>query len=134
MCSNSACTDFLRENQELRDSKGLLTAFGGTVSLLPVDEYGPDRQARLGEMTVWEGAFRMAYHLSREDGRGTEGAAEVARAMGSNAESVERLARILYNYYDRRGDSGSSVMFNNLVTEWPAIMAKAQATEQGRMI
>ena len=119
---------------ELRDASGLLTAAAGVVKLLTVDDYGPDRNIRLGEMTTWEGAFRMAYHLSREDGRGTDGAAEVGQAMGSNAESVERLARILYNYYDRKGDSSNSVMFNNLVTEWPNILAKRRAPEQGRMI
>ena len=120
--------------EELRDASGLLTAVGGVVSLVPVDEYGPDRRPRLGEMTAWEGACRMAYHLSREDGRGVAGAAEVAVGLGSNAESVERLARILYNHYDRKGDSRSSVMFNNLVTEWPNILARVQAPKQGQMI
>ena len=117
----------------MRDAGGLLTAAAGVVKLLPVDEYGPNRKARLGEMTAWEGCFRMAYHLSREDGRGTEGAAGVARAMGSNAESVERLARILYNHYDRKGDSRNSVMFNNLVTEWTRIQTQAQAPGEPRM-
>ena len=119
---------------ELRDFHGLLSAFGGTVSLLPLDEFGPDRHARLGEMTTWEGAFRMAYHLNKEEGLGTLGAAEVAQVMGSNVESVERLARILYNHYDRRGDSPNSVMFNNLVAEWPNILVQARTPEQGRMI
>ena len=76
----------------------------------------------------------MAYHLSREDGRGVAGAAEVAVGMGSNVESVESLARILYNHYDRKGDSRNSVLFNNLVVEWPNILARMQAPEQGRMI
>ena len=120
--------------EELRDSRGLLTAVGGAVSLLPIDEYGPDRRPRLGEMTAWEGACRMAYHLSWEDGRGVVGAADVAAGMGSNVESVERLARILYNHYDRKGDSRNSVLFNNLVVEWPNILARMQAPEQGRMI
>ncbi len=95
------------------------------MKLLSLDEYGPERRPRLGEMTAWEGACRMAYHLSREgeDGRGVEGAADVCRAMGSNAEAVERLARLLYNHYDWKGDSPNSVMFNNLVTEWPNIQA-----------
>ena len=78
----------------------------------------------------------MAYHLdpSREDGDGIDGAATVVRAMGSNAESVERLARILYNHYDRNGDSRNSVKFNNLVTEWPRILQKSQEPEQGRLV
>ena len=64
------------------------------VKLRPLNEYGLERRPRLGEMTAWEGAYRMAYYLSREgeDGRGVEGAAYVCRAMGSNAE-VGRLAR-----------------------------------------
>ena len=75
----------------------------------------------------------MAYYLSREDGRGVEGAADVCRAMGSNAEAVERLTRILYNHYDRKGDSPNSVMFNKLVTEWPSIQQRAQGSEQGQL-
>ena len=119
--------------EELRDRRGLLTAGGGAVQLLPLDEYGPERRPRLGEMTAWEGACRVAYHLSREDGRGVEGAADVYRAMSSNAEAVERLARIFYNYYDRKGDSPNSVMFNNLVTEWPNIQKRAQESEQRQL-
>ena len=120
--------------EELRDGSSLLTATAGRVKLLPLDEYGPEQGIRLGDMTAWEGCFRMAYHLSREDGRGTEGAAAVVQAMGSSAESVERLARILYNHYDRRGDSRNSVMFNNLVIEWPNILARVRAPEQRRLI
>ena len=60
------------------------------MKLLPLEHYAPSPQGRLGQLTAWEGTFRMAYHLSREDGLGTEGAADVYRAMGSNAESVER--------------------------------------------
>ena len=122
--------------EELRDGSGLLTADAGVVKLLSVEEYGPDRSPRLGEMTAWEGCFRMAYHLdtNREEGGGVDGAAAVVRAMGSNAESVERLARILYNHYDRKGDSRNSVMFNNLVTEWPNIQARAQEPEERRLL
>ena len=120
--------------EELRDANGLLAAAAGAVRLLPLEHYAPSPQGRLGQMTAWEGTFRMAWHLSREDGRGTEGAADIYRAMGSNAESVERLARILYNHYDRKGDSRNSVLFNNLVTEWPGIQAKAQAPAEVRLL
>ena len=121
--------------ETLKDWK-LLEADGGHVRLLPLDGYGPGRPMRLEEMTAWEGCFRMAYHLNREDGQGNGGAADVARTMGSNAESVERLARVLYNYYDGKDDSPNAVIFNNLVTSWPDISVKAAqgAVQQGRLI
>ena len=114
---------------------GLLTAEGGRVKLLPLDAFSehPHPLARGGEkggVTAWEGCFRMAYHLNREDGRGIEGAAGVGREMESDVESVERLARILYNHYDRKGDSQNAVIFNNLVTEWQRIREKMSDDEQ----
>ena len=121
--------------ETLKDWK-LLEADGGRVRLLPLDDYGPGRPMRLEAMTAWEGCFRMAYHLNREDGDGTDGAADVARTMGSNAEAVERLARVLYNYYDGKDDSSNAVIFNNLVASWPDISVKAAqgAVQQGRLI
>ena len=128
-------------------SDRLLTAESGRVKLLPLDTFSEysDPFAREGEsepphplarggkkggVTAWEGCFRMAYHLNREDGRGIEGAAEVGREMESDVESVERLARILYNHYDRRGDSQNAVIFNNLVTEWQRIRERMSDDEQ----
>ena len=107
-------------------SRRLLTAERGIVALLPLDEYGPDRQPPLGEMTAWEGCFRIAYHLNREYGHGIQGAAEIVQSMGSAAESVERLARILYDHYDSAGDSPNAVIFNSLVTSWQDIQVQAQ--------
>ena len=73
----------------------------------------------------------MAYHFAaREDSGDIKGAAQVAQMMGSNAESVERLARILYDHFDRIGDSHHSVVFNTLVTEWPRILAQMQGPAQ----
>ena len=114
----------------------LLTAGGGRVRLLPVDEYGPDRPFSLLKMTAWEGCFRMAYHLDtkREDGGGIPGAARVARAMDGNAESVERLARILYEHHDRKGESQNAVLFNHLVAEWQDIVERMQIEEQGTLL
>ena len=111
-------------------SDGLLTAEGGRVKLLSLDAFSDSEQLTLGDTTAWEGCFRMAYHLNREDGQGIEGAASVGREMGSNVESVERLARILYNHYDRKEDSQNAVIFNNLVTEWQRIQEKMGDEEQ----
>ena len=118
---------------ELADAR-LLTAAGGVVQLLPLDEYSPDRPMRFGEMTAWEGCFRMAWHMQRGEHRGgIEGAAEVARGMGGAAERVERLSRILYNHYDRKGDSSNAVIFNNLGTSWREIIREAQEPVRGRL-
>ena len=109
---------------------GLLTAERGRVKLLSLDAFSDNEQLTLGDMTAWEGCFRMAYHMNREDGEGIAGAASVGREMGSNVESVERLGRILYNHYDRKGDSQNAVIFNNLVTEWQRIREKMSDDEQ----
>ena len=64
-----------------------------------------------------------------EYGRGIAGAADVGDVMSGNLNSVEPLARILYNYYDRNGDSKNALIFNNLVAAWGDIkmeMAHAQ--------
>ena len=113
----------------------LLTAGGGRVRLLPVDEYGPDRPLRLYKMTAWEGCLRMAYHLDtkREDGGGLSGAAQVARAMAGNVESIERLARILYEHYDHKGESQNAVSFNHLVAAWQDILVRMKTEEQGNL-
>ena len=116
------------------DAARMLTAAGGVVQLLPLDEFSPDRQARLGEMTAWEGCFRMAWHMQPGEHRGgVDGAAEVARGMGGGAERVERLARILYNHFDRKDDSSNAVIFNNLVTSWREIVQRAQEPALGRL-
>ena len=115
---------------KLQDVDRLLTAQGGRVKLLPLDTFSDSEQLTLGDTTAWEGCFRMAYHLNREEGKGIEGAASVGREMGSNVESVERLGRILYNHYDCKGDSQNAVVFNNLVTEWQRIREKMSDDEQ----
>ena len=116
----------------LRDTHGLLTAEGGSVQLRPLDYYAANRLPSQSRMTAWEGCFRMAWHFDHEDGS-EQGAAEVARNMGSDAESVERLARILYNHYDRIRDSSRAVLFNTLVTSWPQVQAEMNAPPQGQL-
>ena len=117
---------------------GLLTAEEGRVKLRRMDEYGPDSQRPLSrDMTAWEGCMRMAYHLNREYGEGVTGAANVARQMiglGAEVDSVERLARILYNHYDRKSDSQNAVIFNNLVTSWQDILTQMQEAQTERLL
>ena len=117
---------------ELRDAHGLVAAQGGSVRLQPPEYYSADRLLAAGRMTAWEGCYRMAWHFDHADGS-TEGAADVARRMGSGAESVERLARVLYNHFDRIRDSRRAVLFNNLVTSWDDIQKEMSKPPQGRM-
>ena len=117
---------------ELRDTHGLLTAQAGSVQLRPLNYYTANRLQPQGRMTAWEGCFRMVWHFDHEEGS-VLGAAEIARSMGSDAESVERLARILYNHYDRIRDSRRAVLFNTLVTSWAQIQTEMSAPPQGQM-
>ena len=116
----------------LRDTHGLLTAQGGNVQLRPLEHYAANRIPSQSQMTAWEGCLRIAWHFDHEDGS-IQGATEVARRMGSDAESVERLARILYNHYDRIRDSRRAVLFNTLVTSWPQIQTEMSTPPQGQM-
>ena len=114
-------------------SPRLLEAVGGKVRLLRPEAYAHDGQAPLAGLTAWEGAFRMAWHLWHERGAGTAGAAAVARGMGSGAAAAERLARILYEHFDRKGDSANAVRCNGLVTAWPEIEQARLGPEQAGM-
>ena len=121
--------------EALRDEHGLLEASAGKLRLLRVGEYDPNERGRLhSDMTAWEGCMRMAWHmLPGDDHHGVEGAAKVGREMGGGVESVERLARILYDYFDARGDSANAVTFNTLVTSWGAIGNKMREPERPRL-
>ena len=121
----------------------VLTAERGSVQLLPPSAYGPahrNADALLPQITAWEACYLMVYQLNpaNEESDDVSGAARVARAMRDDPESstvasVERLARILYNHYDRRGDSANAVLFNNLVTSWEVIASRSREDVQEEM-
>lgn len=121
----------------------VLTAESGRVQLLPLaayDDNHPNAQLSLLRITTWEACHLMVYHLNprNEDGRGIEGAVEVGTAMQNNptsdpVASVERLARILYSYYDRQGNAENAFLFNTLVTSWDAIEENIRNPQQGHL-
>lgn len=121
----------------------VLTAEGGRVQLLPPEAYGaahPNADASLAQITTWEACYLMVYQLNpaNEESGDVSGAARVVRAMRDDAESsdvvsVERLARLLYNHYDRLGDSANAVLFNNLVTSWESIESRSSEDVQEEM-
>ena len=109
--------------------KVLLSA-RGKVRLLRPEEYAERENSE--DMTAWEGCLRMVWHLSGvENSGGISGCAAVARAM-RDYESAQRLARVLYAYYDARGDAESAARYNNLVTQWQYISQSMGSPEQIR--
>ncbi len=98
------------------------------VQLLKPEEYAERENSE--EMTAWEGCLRMVWHLSGvEKSGGISGCTAVARAM-RDYESAQRLARVLYAYYDARGDAESAARYNNLVTQWQYISQSIGSPEQ----
>ena len=120
--------------RNLADFHDILTAESGNVQLHNIHYYAPvdyDYEApiddRDGNMTAWEGCLRMAYHMDyhREDAGGIYGSAIVYNAKGSYTDRIERLARILYNYHDARGEAHRAYVFNSIVTQWNDIFHEA---------
>jgi len=108
----------------------MLLSARSKVRLLKPEEYADRENSE--NMTAWEGCLRMVWHLSGvEKSGGISGCTAVARAM-SDYESAKRLARVLYAYYEARGDAESASRYNNLVTQWQYIsqsMGEAEQTE-----
>ena len=106
----------------------ILVAARGKVRLLIREEYVERENSE--DMTAWEGCLRMVWHLSGvERSGGVSGCTAVARAM-RDYESAKRLARVLYTYYESRGDAESAPGYNNLVTQWQYISQSIRAPEQ----
>ena len=110
-------------------SQGLLEAKRGRVRLLPIEAFktpenvvediGPDT-------TSWEGLMRVAFHFQfPEEGRRVEGAAEIIRGMGPKSDQVERLARIMFNHYDRKSQPRNSRVYNHIADAWRDIREQA---------
>ena len=119
---------------DLADMHDVLTAESGKVQLHPIDYYHPPEHDpelpiddRDGNMTAWEACFRIAYHLDygRWDADEVRGAALVFNTKGRDTERIERLARILYNYHDARGEARDAYPFNAIATRWNEIFVEA---------
>ena len=111
-------------DDRLEETHQLLNASQGQVALYNIETYDEERRyPSREEVTAWEGCLRMAYQMQTgEDRKGVAGCVLVARRAGDRLDSVERLARILYDHYNSRNDSQQAVAFNNVVTAWPEIL------------
>ena len=124
---------------DLASMHDILTSENGKVQLHDIDYYHPPEHDpelpindRGGNMTAWEACFRMAYHLDygRWDADEVRGAARVFNTKGRDTERIERLARILYNYHDSRGEAREAYPFNAVATRWNEIFVEANRSHQ----
>ena len=98
------------------------------VRLLKIEEYAERENSE--NMTAWEGCSRMVWHLSGAERSGGIGGCTVVAHSMNDYESAKRLARLLYAYYESRGDAESEARYNNLVTQWQHILKKMGSPEQ----
>jgi len=103
---------------------GVIASRRNKVRLLrPVelsDTWDPETDPRL---TVWE----MVHHLVRVLAAGGESAAaELARKLGSKAETARELAYRLYTLCERKKRAPEALSYNALVQSWPEISRLAR--------
>ena len=103
---------------------GLAEARRGDVRLLRASELDEDWDPATDRRpTVWE----MAHHLIRLlESEGESAAAELAAALGSQAETARDLAYRLYVVSDRMKRPADARQYNALVQSWPEIMRLVQ--------
>ena len=112
----------------LQEDDSLVVSHRGEFRVVHHSEYSPEIRGMAVSQatTVWEGCMRMAYHFGHKDGDRVSGAASVYRLMGSaNGAKVERLARILFDRFNRRKEPSNSIAYNDLVASWSDIEREA---------
>ena len=127
----------LSVDDRLAQTHRLLNASRGEVSLYGMDDYHGDRAYPPAgeEITAWECCQRMAWQMQIGDDRdGVAGCVPTARRAGARLDSIERLARILYDHHNARHESQLAVAFNNIVTSWPEITRETARPESGRLL
>ncbi|MEW6741712.1 MAG: DUF1156 domain-containing protein [Planctomycetota bacterium] len=112
------------------EDAGILKQGRGKVRLLKPDEFDedwdPDTDARL---TAWE----MVHHLIRAlQSGGESAAAELAKKLGSKAETARQLCYRLYTLCERKKRAQEALAYNALVQSWPEIVRLAREGGKAR--
>lgn len=105
------------------ERSGAAWAHGGKARLLSPDDldlgYRPDRDATV---TAWEITLHAAFALR---GAGIDEAARIVAQAADRVEpqTVKELAYLCFSLADKRKDSRSAQLYNDLVTSWPDVTA-----------
>ena len=104
---------------------GILASRGGKVRLLAPTELAPDWDPRTdARLTAWE----TVHHLVRAlESGGDVAAAEIARALGTYADTARELCYRLYTICDRKKRAPEAMSYNAVVRSWPEIDRLAQS-------
>jgi putative DNA methylase len=106
---------------------GIVTARGGRVRLVRVDELSDDWDPTTdNRLTVWE----IVHHLIKTLETGEGPAAELVAKLGSKAEVARELAYRLYTICERKKRAAEALAYNGLVQSWPEIARLARETPQ----
>ena len=108
---------------------GILASSAGKVWLLRpeelADDWDPVTDKRL---TVWEAVHHLVHTLNIG---GETAAANLARQLGSVAETARELAYRLYTVCERKKRPAEALSYNSLVQSWPEIVRLARQEERG---
>lgn len=105
------------------ERSGAAWAHGGRARLLSPDDlelgYRPDRDATV---TTWEVTLHAAFALREA---GLDEAARIVAQAGDRVEpqTVKELAYLCFSLADKRKDSRTAQLYNDLVTSWPDVTA-----------
>lgn len=86
---------------------------------------------------AWEGLMQMAFHIGDQRGQGIRGCAEVAGAMGTRAQKVQRLARVLFERFKVKDDSDDILVYDDILREWGEIQNQSEryrSVQQGHLV
>ena len=101
-------------------NNNMLIAERGRVQLLDWQNFPPETMT--ARLNAWDACMRIAWHMNHENGKTIQGAADTLTHMNVEIDSAERLARALYNHYDKKGDSRHATIFNEIVVNWQEII------------
>ena len=116
----------------LRDEHKIVKASRNSVQLIPYSEIGamPELTEVSPATSAWLGLMCIAWHFDDELGRGIEGAGNIIRDMTGKADQVERLARILFDHYDRKFKPSDASVYNDIADSWPGILEQSRYGRQ----
>jgi len=115
------------------EQAGIFKTAGGKAWLIKLENmpsnWDPLRDDR---PTVWEAAHHLIRVAFVDNGYNETAAAELFNRLGSLADAARDLAYRLYKVCNDNKWADEALAYNNLVTNWPSIMERANQLKQAQ--